>query len=111
MDSVNFGWRVEAYPKKAIAQDQMTAFDQLTMTGGEPSSSGSNKDSAGRIPTNPAARGIFRDTKTSLISSPKMRVGLRTVPVAVAVVCRTTFSCGVKCLENVREIRKPSSAD
>lgn len=55
---------LKAYPKNAIAQDQMIAFDQLTITGGDPSSSGSSKDSAGRIPTKPAARGIFRQAKS-----------------------------------------------
>lgn len=40
-----------------------------------------------------------------------MNTDKHTVPVAVAVVWRTTFSWGVKCLENVREIRNPSNAD
>ena len=34
------------------------AFDHVNITGGDPSSSGSKTDKAGRIPTNPAAKGI-----------------------------------------------------
>ena len=46
-------------PKKAIAKDHSTALDQFTTKGGDPSFSGSSRDKAGKIPTNPAARGIY----------------------------------------------------
>ena len=53
--------------------------------------SGSRSANAGNIPTKPAASGI--------------------VPVAVAVVCRTTFSCGVIGVGRNLESKKPIRAD
>ena len=48
-------------PKNATAHDHRIAFDHVNIIGGEPSFSGSSTDNAGKIPTNPAANGIYND--------------------------------------------------
>ncbi len=47
-----------SHPKNATAHDHPTAPIQLRVKGGDPSFSISNRPKAGRMPTNPAARGI-----------------------------------------------------
>ena len=64
---------------------------QVRWIGGTPSRSSLRSPNAGKIPTNPAARGI--------------------VPVATAVVCTTIISCGVRGVGSIREIRNPIKAD
>lgn len=82
------GW---THPKYATAHDQPIADIHVRCIGGTPSRSSLSRLSAGRIPTNPAARGI--------------------VPVATAVVCTTIISCGESGVGRMREMRKPISAD
>lgn len=79
------------YPKNATEHDQPTAASQLRWIGGEPSRSTLSNVRAGKMPTNPAARGI--------------------VPVATAVVCTTMISWGVRGVGRVLEMRKPMRAD
>lgn len=63
------------HPKKATAALHAMRAPQLRKMGASPSRTGSSSSKAGMIPTSPAASGR--------------------VPVATAVVWRTTFSCGV----------------
>jgi hypothetical protein len=79
------------YPKKATEQHHPIVANQVKRIGGEPSRASVRRVRAGRIPTNPAARGI--------------------VPVATAVVWTTIISCGVRGLGNILDTRNPMRAD
>jgi hypothetical protein len=89
----------EPHPKKATAKHHMTRWVYPGRIPSRPSSSGVIIPKAGIIPTSPAANGI--------------------VPVATAVVCKMTFSCGVngawkkrgKRAGSTRKIANPSRAD
>ena len=87
-NQLSSGTRRRSYPKNATARQrishhpdipaihQPTSDSQLSTMGPCPSSCSVSCSRAGMMPTKPAASGI--------------------VPVATAVVCRTTFSCGVR---------------
>lgn len=77
-------------PKYATAHDHATAPIHDRIKGGIPSRDSSRRPSAGRIPTNPAAKGIC-NTQISVQKNICV-IDMLTVPVATAVVCSTTFS-------------------
>ena len=58
----------ETYPKNATAQDHPTAAIHDKCTGGTPSRSSSSSPSAGKIPTKPAARGIYHTARINMIA-------------------------------------------